>query len=182
VLCRPVLIQAAPSPDFHRKTITVHVDANFVAGTTCEQVYRIGGFVDLSRRNLRDGMGERDEMHRRYAKKNIPIELLRALVTIVDTGSYTKAADALDLTQSAISSQIARLGQLLGGSIFAKGRGNICAAHARHERRASHLCRAQFGAAPFRHRLAELARTPASHRYLRALFGEPDGRRGQLPL
>jgi DNA-binding transcriptional LysR family regulator len=69
--------------------------------------------------------GEKDEMHRRYAKKNIPIELLRALVAIVDSGSYTKAADALDLTQSAISSQIARLGQLLGGSIFAKGRGNM---------------------------------------------------------
>ena len=64
-------------------------------------------------------------MHRRYAKKNIPIELLRALVTIVDTGSYTKAADTLDLTQSAISSQIARLGGLLGGSIFAKGQGNM---------------------------------------------------------
>ena len=64
-------------------------------------------------------------MHRRYAKKNIPIELLRALVTIVDTGSYTKAADTLDLTQSAISSQIARLGRLLGGGIFAKGRGNM---------------------------------------------------------
>lgn len=64
-------------------------------------------------------------MHRRHANKNIPIELLRALVTIVDTGSYTKAADALDLTQSAISSQIARLGQLLGGSIFARGHGNI---------------------------------------------------------
>lgn len=64
-------------------------------------------------------------MHRRHAKKNIPIELLRALVTIVDTGSFTKAADVLDLTQSAISSQIARLAQLLGGSIFAKGMGNI---------------------------------------------------------
>ena len=64
-------------------------------------------------------------MHRRHTKKNIPIELLRALVTIVDTGSYTKAADALDLTQSAISSQIARLGRLLGGSIFAKGQGNM---------------------------------------------------------
>ena len=64
-------------------------------------------------------------MHRRHTKKNIPIELLRALVTIVDTGSYTKAADTLDLTQSAISSQIARLGRLLGGSIFAKGQGNM---------------------------------------------------------
>ena len=64
-------------------------------------------------------------MHRRHTKKNIPIELLRALVTIVETGSYTKAAEALDLTQSAISSQIARLGRLLGGNIFAKGQGNM---------------------------------------------------------
>jgi DNA-binding transcriptional LysR family regulator len=64
-------------------------------------------------------------MHRRHAKKNIPIELLRALVTIVDTGSFTRAADTLDLTQSAVSSQITRLGQILGGNIFAKGLGNM---------------------------------------------------------
>ena len=64
-------------------------------------------------------------MHRRHGNKNIPIELLRALVTIVDTGSHTKAADALNLTQPAISLQITRLGRLLGGSIFAKGHGNI---------------------------------------------------------
>ena len=62
-------------------------------------------------------------MHRRHAKKNVPIELLRAVTAVVDTGSFTKAADALDLTQSAISAQIARLGQLLGGDIFAKGPG-----------------------------------------------------------
>ncbi len=62
-------------------------------------------------------------MHRRHEKRNTPIELLRALVTVVDTGSFTKAADALDLTQSAISAQIARLGDLLGGSMFAKGPG-----------------------------------------------------------
>lgn len=62
-------------------------------------------------------------MHRRHEKRNTPIELLRALVTVVDTGSFTKAADALNLTQSAISAQIARLGDLLGGSMFAKGPG-----------------------------------------------------------
>jgi len=62
-------------------------------------------------------------MHRRYAKKNIPIELLRALVTVVDTRSFTKAADTLQLTQPAISAQIARLSQLLGGTIFVKGQG-----------------------------------------------------------
>jgi DNA-binding transcriptional LysR family regulator len=64
-------------------------------------------------------------MHRRHEKRNIPIELLRALVTIVDTGSFTRAADALNLTQSAVSAQIARLGQLLGGNIFAKGPGKM---------------------------------------------------------
>jgi DNA-binding transcriptional LysR family regulator len=62
-------------------------------------------------------------MHRRHAKKNIPIELLRALVTVVDTRSFTKAADSLQLTQPAISAQIARLSQLLGGTIFVKGQG-----------------------------------------------------------
>lgn len=62
-------------------------------------------------------------MHRRHAKKNIPIELLRALVTVVDTRSYTRSADALDLTQPAISAQIARLARLLGGNLFAKGEG-----------------------------------------------------------
>jgi DNA-binding transcriptional LysR family regulator len=84
-----------------------------------------GGSVASSCRQRRGAVAESDEMHRRHTKKNIPIELLRALVTIVDTGSYTKAADTLDLTQSAISSQIARLGRLLGGSIFAKGQGNM---------------------------------------------------------
>jgi DNA-binding transcriptional LysR family regulator len=64
-------------------------------------------------------------MHRRHEKRNIPIELLRALVTIVDTGSFTRAADALDLTQSGVSAQITRLGQVLGGNIFAKGLGNM---------------------------------------------------------
>ncbi len=62
-------------------------------------------------------------MHRRHAKKNVPIELLRAVTAVVDAGSFTKAAEALDLTQSAISAQITRLGQLLGGDVFAKGPG-----------------------------------------------------------
>jgi len=44
-------------------------------------------------------------------------------VAIIDTGSYTKAAEALGLTQPAISAHVARLDGLLGGNIFAKGRG-----------------------------------------------------------
>jgi DNA-binding transcriptional LysR family regulator len=70
-------------------------------------------------------------MHRRHEKTNIPIELLRALVTIVDTGSFTKAANALNLTQSAISAQIARLNQVVGGSMFAKGAGASATKHGR---------------------------------------------------
>jgi DNA-binding transcriptional LysR family regulator len=64
-----------------------------------------------------------DVMHRRHAKKNIPIELLRAVVAIVDGGGFTKAAETLSLTQSAISAQIRRLTQIVGGGVFEKGTG-----------------------------------------------------------
>lgn len=62
-------------------------------------------------------------MHRRHMDKNIPTELLRALVTVVDTGGFTRAADELGLTQSAISTQLKRLGNILGGDIFERSRG-----------------------------------------------------------
>jgi DNA-binding transcriptional LysR family regulator len=62
-------------------------------------------------------------MHRRHMDKNIPTELLRALVTVIDTGGFTRAADDLELKQSAISTQLKRLGNILGGDIFEKGRG-----------------------------------------------------------
>lgn len=44
---------------------------------------------------------------------NVPTDLLRAFVTVVDLGSYTRAADALGRTQPAISLQIRRLEDLL---------------------------------------------------------------------
>ncbi len=44
---------------------------------------------------------------------NIPTELLRALVAVVDQRSFTKAALALGLTQPAVSAQIKRLQYLL---------------------------------------------------------------------
>ena len=59
-------------------------------------------------------------MHRRYDSRHIPIELLRTFVAIADLGSYTKAAQELDLTQPAISAQMKRLQQLMGGEIFVK--------------------------------------------------------------
>jgi DNA-binding transcriptional LysR family regulator len=60
-------------------------------------------------------------MHQRHVAKNIPMELLRALVTVVDAGGFTAAAQALNLTQSAVSAQIARLARLLGGKLFLSG-------------------------------------------------------------
>lgn len=44
---------------------------------------------------------------------NVPTDLLRAFVTVVDLGSYTRAGEALGRTQPAISLQIRRLEELL---------------------------------------------------------------------
>lgn len=57
-------------------------------------------------------------MQRRHEAQNIPIELLRSFVVIQERGSFTKAAEALRLTQPAISAQVKRLQQLVGGEVF----------------------------------------------------------------
>jgi DNA-binding transcriptional LysR family regulator len=44
---------------------------------------------------------------------NVPTDLLRAFVTVVDLGSYTKAAQVLGRTQPAVSLQIRRLEDIL---------------------------------------------------------------------
>src|ERR1700688_3676902 len=49
---------------------------------------------------------------------NIPTDLLRTLVAVVDLRSFTKAAARLGVTQPAVSSQIKRLQYLLGGDLF----------------------------------------------------------------
>ncbi|MEJ2375603.1 MAG: LysR family transcriptional regulator [Pseudolabrys sp.] len=49
---------------------------------------------------------------------NIPTELLRALVAVVDHRSFTKAAAAVGLTQPAVSTQIKRLQFLLDCEVF----------------------------------------------------------------
>lgn len=49
---------------------------------------------------------------------NIPTDLLRTLVAVVDLRSFTKAAVSLGVTQPAVSAQIKRLQSLLGGDLF----------------------------------------------------------------
>src|ERR1700687_3658902 len=49
---------------------------------------------------------------------NIPTDLLRTLVAVVDLGSFTKAAASLGVTQPAVSAQIKRLHYLIGSDLF----------------------------------------------------------------
>jgi DNA-binding transcriptional LysR family regulator len=50
--------------------------------------------------------------------KNIPTDLLRALVTVVEFRGFTRAAERLGRSQPAISLQIKRLEELLGLALF----------------------------------------------------------------
>ncbi|WP_246660681.1 LysR family transcriptional regulator [Tardiphaga sp. vice154] len=59
-------------------------------------------------------------MPRRYQPLNIPIEIVRTVVAISETGSLTKAAEKLGLSQPAVSSQIKRIQSMVGGALFAR--------------------------------------------------------------
>ena len=50
--------------------------------------------------------------------RNIDVGLLRAFVAVVETGSVTRAAHLLNLTQAAVSQQLKRLEELLGVELF----------------------------------------------------------------
>jgi DNA-binding transcriptional LysR family regulator len=51
---------------------------------------------------------------------NVPIETARSVVTIADCGSFTKAGEVLGQSQPAISAQVKRIQQIIGGPIFTK--------------------------------------------------------------
>ena len=71
--------------------------------------------------------------------QNIPTDLLRTLVAVVDLRSFTKAAQSLGVTQPAVSAQIKRLQALLGYELLDKSapgvsltrRGEVVVEHAR---------------------------------------------------
>jgi len=55
---------------------------------------------------------------------NLPTELLRTFVTVIEVESYTHAAELLGRTQPAISLQMKRLEELVGAPLIVrKGRG-----------------------------------------------------------
>ena len=51
----------------------------------------------------------------------IDVDQLRTFIAIVETGSFTKAADVVHKTQSAVSMQMKRLEERLDRAIFARG-------------------------------------------------------------
>ena len=51
---------------------------------------------------------------------NLDVDLLKTFLAIADNGSFTKAAEEVHKTQSAISMQMKRLEELLGCALFAK--------------------------------------------------------------
>jgi DNA-binding transcriptional LysR family regulator len=117
-------------------------------------------------------------MHRRYDSKHIPIELLRTFVAIADLGSYTKAAHELELTQPAISAQIKRLQQLMGGEVFVKltagfsvsAKGSMLEVYARRILALNDQVMAFAGAAPEEQTIRLGIQSIFAHRMLTAVF------------
>lgn len=62
-------------------------------------------------------------MHRRYEHVNIPIEVIRTFVCIVESGGFSKAARILGLSQPAITAQMKRLQIMVGAAVFDRARG-----------------------------------------------------------
>lgn len=71
--------------------------------------------------------------------RNVPTDLLRAFVTVIDLKGYTRAGEQLGRAQPTISLQIKRLQELVGVSLFDRDggtghlteAGEICASYAR---------------------------------------------------
>lgn len=59
-------------------------------------------------------------MHKRYDEINIPMELLRTLVTVSEIANVSRTAEALGLTQPAVTAQLKRLQSILKMPLFKK--------------------------------------------------------------
>ena len=74
---------------------------------------------------------------------NLDIDLMKTFLAISDTGSFTRAAEEVNKTQSAVSMQMKRLEELLGRPVRARRPGQPL--HARW-RAADRICPAPGGA------------------------------------
>ncbi|RVB61327.1 LysR family transcriptional regulator, partial [Mesorhizobium sp. M7A.F.Ca.CA.004.06.1.1] len=54
--------------------------------------------------------------------RNLDMALIRTFITVADKASMTAAANALHLTQGAVSQQVKRLEEALGSSLFTRDR------------------------------------------------------------
>ena len=59
------------------------------------------------------------------AVRNIPTDLLRSFVKAIDSGSFTRAAEMVGRTQSAVSLQIKRLEEVVGVRLFQRDAHNL---------------------------------------------------------
>jgi DNA-binding transcriptional LysR family regulator len=57
--------------------------------------------------------------------RNLDIDLLRTLITIADTGSFSEAAARLGRTQSAVSLQVKRLEEAVGDALLLRSHGRV---------------------------------------------------------
>lgn len=55
-----------------------------------------------------------------------PLAVLKAFCAIAETGGFSRAAERLGSTQTAVSHQIAQLESWIGGALFGRGRGGAC--------------------------------------------------------
>jgi DNA-binding transcriptional LysR family regulator len=62
---------------------------------------------------------------RKIIFRNLDLNQLRTLTTIVETGSFRRAADVLALTQPAVSYHIRRLEAVLRGPVFVRTKGRL---------------------------------------------------------
>src|SRR5687768_4467741 len=103
---RPIWV---PSQCVDRRHFRCRRPETIVPLVTAIQHYSL---VDSGRR-AQSGEGGREPK-----MTNIPTELLRTLVTVVELRSFTRAAHALGVTQPAVSAQIKRLQSMLGGELL----------------------------------------------------------------
>ena len=123
-------------------------------GTVTEKNARVGAGASgerdastLRRRSHFDHDNTRTWAGETMQMQNIPTDLLRTLIAVVDLRSFTKAAQMLGVTQPAVSAQIKRLQSLIGYELLDKSapgvsltqrgddRGRAGAAAVGHQRR-----------------------------------------------